>query len=155
MNTLLDAFLHFTLAKAVMLNELNHELEKAAVKVEKTAKAKLGHYQEASGTFNAWAELADSTKAERVAQGYTPNDPLLRSGKLKESITHESNHLEAIIGTNIDYAVDMETGSIKSPPRPFLAPALFENKEHIVELVGGAVITSLAGAMSKTTRIKK
>ena len=145
MNTLLDAFLHFTLAEAAMLNELNHELEKAAVKVEKTAKAKLGHYQEASGTFNAWAELADSTKKERVAQGYTENDPLLRSGNLKDSITHETNHLEAIIGTNIDYAIDMEAGSKKSPPRPFLAPALFENVETIKEIVGSATMGVMLG----------
>lgn len=41
------------------------------------------------GTYGpGWAVLADSTQAERVRLGYSPNDPLLRSGDLQGLINH-------------------------------------------------------------------
>jgi hypothetical protein len=53
-----------------------HEaLEHAARIVEKEAKDAIGHYQDASGPFGAWAELTDATKADRLAKGYSEYEP--------------------------------------------------------------------------------
>ena len=63
-------------------------LEKAAVVVEKRAKEKIGEYQDQAGPFAGWADLADSTKADRIRQGYSEDEPGLRSGEMRDSIEH-------------------------------------------------------------------
>ncbi len=60
-------------------------LEAATVLLRDKAKESLGTYQEAVGPLPAWRELAQSTQAERSLKGYTPNDPLLRTGDLRDS----------------------------------------------------------------------
>lgn len=54
--------------------------------VKKDAQERIGEYQDAVGDLPAWAPLADVTKADRVQRGFTEDDPLLRSGKLRDSI---------------------------------------------------------------------
>lgn len=61
---------------------INRELETQGAAIEAKAKAKFGTYQE------GWPSLAESTKQERVRQGYTPDDPLFRSGELQSLVTH-------------------------------------------------------------------
>lgn len=124
---------------------VRHGLDRAAKLVEKAAKAEIGHYQPASGPFPSWAELAESTKADRVSQGYTENDPLLRSGKLRDSIGHTVEGLEACIGSDMDIAVYQELGTKTIPPRPFLGPALFNNEHKVVKLIGEHASGALLG----------
>ena len=50
----------------------------AARKIHSKTKAMFGHYQQGDGPFGAWPELKDATKEERVRQGYSANEPLLR-----------------------------------------------------------------------------
>ena len=57
-----------------------------ATLVEEEAKAEIGTYQDQAGPFIAWPELADSTKEDRTRQGFTENDPGLRSGAMRDSI---------------------------------------------------------------------
>jgi HK97 gp10 family phage protein len=128
--------------------ELERGLEAVAAMIEKTAKDEIGEYQEAVGPFPAWEELADSTKADRVSKGYTENDPLLRSGALRDSISHQTKGLEAVIGSDSDIAVYQELGTSKIPPRPFLGPAVERNHEAIKKIVGGAVVKGLLGGGS-------
>ena len=118
-------------------------LHAVAEKVENTAKDKIGHYQLESGPFPAWAELADSTKADRMNKGYDPDEPLLREGTLRDSIVHEVEGLEAIIGSKSDIAVYQEFGTARIPPRPFIGPAAFENRHKIEAIIGLATITGL------------
>lgn len=120
-------------------------LERVAVKVEKTAKSELGTYQDAVGPFPAWAELAESTKDERTRLGYTPNDPLLRSGELMASIKHDVAELVATIGSTSPIAEYLEFGTSKMPPRPFIGPAAERNIDAIKDILGGAVVTGLIG----------
>jgi len=128
--------------------QLEKGLEAVAVKIEKTAKKQIGEYQYAVGPFPEWEELADSTKADRVRKGYTENDPLLRSGQLRDSISHETKGLEAAIGSDSDIAVYQELGTVEIAPRPFLGPAVEHNHEAIKKIVGGAVVTGLLGGGS-------
>ncbi len=98
-------------------------LEAVAIEIEQTAKAQIGEYQEASGPFSAWTELAESTKTDRLRRGYTENDPGLRSGAMRESIEHKVEGLDAVVGSNDDKLVYFEFGTSRQPPRPVLGMA--------------------------------
>ena len=136
---------HLALADARILQGLHSALEKSAQKVEKRAKGKLGKYQGSNGMHGAWNELADSTKADRVSKGFSDNDPLLRTGALRNSIKHETRGLTAVIGTNSDVAVYQELGTAKIPPRPFLGAALYEELDSIKKNLGHATVSGIVG----------
>lgn len=128
--------------------ELHHGLDKLGARIEKTAKDEFGRYQSATGPFGAWPELADSTKDDRVHQGFSENDPLLRTGELRDSISHKVDHgaLELAVGSPDEKMVFHEFGTSKMPARPVLGPAAFRNKSAIQRLVGAAVVAGLVGS---------
>ncbi len=115
--------------------------------VEKEAKAELGTYQEQTGPFIAWPELAESTKADRVKQGYAEDEPLLRTGEMRDSIgtTISTDGLEAQIGSNDDRAVWQELGTEHIPPRSFLGGAMSRKLPEINQALGAAVYSALIG----------
>lgn len=123
---------------------LNVGLHAAANVIEKDAKEKIGHYQDDSGPFPAWEPLADSTEEEKDRLGYPLNAPLLREGDLRDSIQHEVHMLEAIVGSKSPIAAYQEFGTDRIPPRPFIGPAAFENKEKIEGLLGAATVRGLS-----------
>lgn len=125
--------------------ELHHGLERALVLVERTAKGEFGHYQPAVGGFPEWPELADATKDDRVSQGFSENDPLLRTGAQRDSISHEAHGLEGAVGSTDDKMVFSEFGTVHEPARPVLGPAAFMNKDAIQRLIGAAAVTGLIG----------
>ncbi len=150
--TLMEAVAHFgSLAQHVHHAEAE-ALEKAARVVEAEAKSEIGTYQPAAGPFAAWQELADSTKADRAAKGYTANDPLLRVGTLRDSIEHkiQMGGLEdggvAHIGSDSDIALYQEMGTSRIPARSFLGGAAFRKEHEVRELLGGEVVASLNGS---------
>jgi phage gpG-like protein len=120
-------------------------LERVATKVERTAKAEFGEYQPAVGPFPAWAELAESTKEDRERKGFPADEPLLRTGEVRDSIGHEVADLDAVIGSDSDILVYHEFGTAKMSPRPVLGPALQMNEAAIVRELGGAVVAGLIG----------
>jgi HK97 gp10 family phage protein len=143
---------HLTHAIAPAVNSSMHSgLKAAAEQIEHTARAKLGHYQDSVEHFPAWPELADSTKADRVAKGFTENDPLLRTGALRDSIGHEVHGNEAVIGSKSDIAVYQELGTTKMPPRPFLGPAVVENEEALRALWHDVLLRGFLGRGVKST----
>lgn len=138
---------HLLAIKAGESLTLRAGLEEAAKIVEATAKEEIGRYQPAIGEFEAWPELADSTKKDRVYQGFTENDPLLRTGALRESISHipelitmDGDSMEATIGSTSDIMVWQELGTKTIPPRPVLGPAALRNEGKIQEIIGEAAI---------------
>lgn len=120
-------------------------LEKVAKIIERDAKDQIGHYQDAAGPFPAWAELADSTKADREHNGFPPDEPLLRTGELRKSIQHEVSGSEAVVGSMLDIAAYQEFGTERIPPRPFIGPAAFKNKDKIEKILGAALVQGLTG----------
>lgn len=147
-------------ATAVALQTAN---EAIGAHVEKVAKGEFGTYQNAVGPFPAWAELAEATKDERLQQGFSENDPLFRSGELRDAVTHDASPLEAIIGVKSGTAhssngqggstedignimISHEFGTSKMPARPVLGPAVFQSKATIQKIVGAAVVSGLIGA---------
>ena len=140
------------LAKALKrnVNELKigmaTAMEISAIAVTGEAKSIIGHYQRDNmGGSEPWAELKDSTKADRLAKGYSENDPLLRSGELWESIQFEASGNEFIVGSDDPISLYQELGTPRIPPRPFLAPALYRNIPTIMHNIGEAIEKSLAG----------
>jgi HK97 gp10 family phage protein len=123
------------MAEKVLLAE-HQALKKAAEVVEAEAKSEFGVYQGQVGQFAKWDELAESTKTDRVLQGYTENDPLLRSGKLRDSISNKVYGLTAVIGSTDDVMVYQELGTPTIPPRAVLGPALLRKDKKVLEIVG-------------------
>ena len=125
-------------------------LEHAARIVEHEAKDAIGTYQSESGPFVAWAELADSTKADRVAKGFAEDEPELRTGDLRDSIHHTVRmavlgEAEAHIGSDSDIMVYQELGTAKMPPRSILGGAAARKEAKVVEVLGGEVVAVLMG----------
>lgn len=134
---------HLAVMDAAVTLSLHHGLKKCAVAIEATANSEFGVYQGEVGAFAGWAPLADATQAARVALGYTPDDPLLRSGDLRESVSHQIDGLEAVIGSDSDIMVYQELGTDRIPPRAVLGPAAIRNKVLINRTLGHAVAEGL------------
>ncbi len=143
--SLLDAAMHFALREAAIRTSANAALERVAVRIENTAKSEFGIYQPAIGPFDEWPDLADSTQQERVRLGFNPDDPLLRTGELRDSIEHRTAELETSIGSDSDIMVWQEFGTERIPPRPVLGPAAERNTEFIQAELGGAVVAGMIG----------
>jgi phage gpG-like protein len=133
---------------AIEVEEATHKaLERAATVVEKEAQASIGTYQPAAGPFAAWAQLADSTHADKEKLGYSPPDnPLLREGDLRDSIGHVVSGHEAAVGSNSDVAVYQELGTRHMPPRSFLAGSAVRKEGDVVEILGEGAVAALVGA---------
>ncbi|WP_039661532.1 MULTISPECIES: hypothetical protein [Pantoea] len=110
--------------------------------IEETAKEEIGVYQPAYGPFEPWAPLAESTKADRIRQGYSEDEPLLRSGELRDSIQSEVVGLAAIVGTKSEIGLWQEVGTEHIPPRPFIGPAYLRKIDPLMESVGMAISQS-------------
>jgi HK97 gp10 family phage protein len=127
-----------------------HEMEKSALEkcaklVEKRAKEKLGEYQDAAGPFAGWAPLAESTMSDRSRQGFPEDEPLLRTGALRDSIEHTVADGVAQVGSDSDVAVYQELGTRHMPPRSFLGGAAAEKLEEIKGIIGESAVAALVG----------
>ena len=120
-------------------------LEKCAQVVEKRSKDKIGEYQDQTGPFIAWPELADYTKADRERHGFPEDEPLLRTGELRDSIEHKVEDSAAYVGSDSDIAVYQELGTAKIPPRSFLGGALADKLPTVCEILGTSVVAALVG----------
>lgn len=113
-------------------------LERIGVTVREAAKDKIGEYQESAGPFRAWDSLTDETIAGRVREGYSANEPLLRSGSLRGSIDYRVTPPEVQIGSDDPVAEYQEFGTANTdgsehiPPRSFLGGAAFEKAPALV-----------------------
>jgi phage gpG-like protein len=131
---------------AAMSGEVTHHLtEKSAELIKADAQKRIGEYQDYTGPFIGWAPLAESTVADRIAKGFTPDDPLLRTGDLRDSIEVSARGAEAVIGSRSEIALWQEVGTDKIPPRPFLGPAIYDSKLNIAEKAAKTVIAWVSG----------
>lgn len=120
-------------------------LKKAALIVEAEAKREIGTYQGAVGPLPAWAPLAEATQADRVRQGYPADEPLLRTGEVRDSIGHAVGNGVAVVGSNSDKAVWQEMGTKTIPPRSFLAGALLRKLPEVKTAMAGEVVAAVLG----------
>ena len=116
---------------------LESAIEQACVVLERSAKSAIGTYR------FGWQELAESTQKERVRLGYTADEPLLRTGDLRDSYQHNSDSHEGYVGSDDPRAAWMEWGTRKMPARPVLWGALVECESEITGIVGKGIQSAL------------
>ncbi len=145
LNGFLAAALEFAAVDMAIKEHMHKGLEEAAKKVEQTAKDEIGFYQSAIGPFPAWDELAESTEEQKAHHGYPSNAPLEATGEMRDSIKHECEGLEAIIGSDDEKLPWHEFGTDRMPPRPVLGSALERNKEFIVRIIGRYTVSAFVG----------
>lgn len=142
----LDAFLIQLVGITEAIDhEIKSGLEEAAKIVKTEAKDELGTYQPAAGPTKAWAPLAPATQERRGQLGYPPNEPLLRDGTLRDSIDYTVGEMEAVIGSNLDYAAAQELGTDRIPPRSFLQGAAYRKTDEILDAIAAPVVMRIAG----------
>ncbi len=140
-----EAFVAFlTKAAADLPAATERGLHAAARKFEAAAKDELGTYQrENTGPTPSWAELADATKADRTRQGYTPNDPGLRRGDMRDATQAKVEVPKVVLGNTMPEARWFNDGTPRQPPRPFIDLALWREQpgetERIARFVYGAM----------------
>jgi hypothetical protein len=117
-------------------------LEPLAQAIQQNAQGRLGTYQAAQDSFPAWQSLATATQAERVRLGFTPDDPLLRSGALRDALVYslDPDGKTAYIGipsgdSTAAAALAAELGTAHAPQRAFLGPAALEEMRHLAGYV--------------------
>lgn len=125
---------------------LHHGLDHAAALIEREAKREFGHYQPETGPFPEWAPLAESTMEERARLGFSEDEPLKRTGELRDSISRAVHGLDAVIGSTSDLMIYHEFGTSRMPARPVLGPAAFRNRRAVETLVAEAALLGIIGA---------
>ncbi len=121
-------------------------MDEAARVVQDEAKAMIGHYQRGIEPFDDWKPLAESTVEEKSRLGFSPPDnPLERTGLLRESIERAAGPMEAVVGSNDEVAVFQELGTKFMPPRSFLGAAAVKKQSEVVEIIWGASKMILLG----------
>lgn len=147
----LGAFIGHVAGAIVRLDHAEHQaMEQAALVVEKRAKAILGEYQAQGGPFAAWAELADSTKADRVRHGFPENEPLLRTGHMRDSIDHKViGNRDAVVGSDDPIAEYQELGTSRIPPRSFLGAAAVQKGPEVAQIIGLGTVQAFTGLIGQ------
>lgn len=111
------------------------------------------HVIKVMGDASKLQPLAPSTQAERVAHGYTPNDPLVRSGELLHSQEVAAEGHVAGVGTQNPIMVYQEFGTPKIPPRPTYKIALNEALPEVFQIALKAGPAVLDGARGHTQKL--
>src|SRR5260370_13669326 len=119
--------------------------DKALLILEKDMVQQIGEYQDAIGSYPAWAPLADSTEADKAAHGYPLNAPLERTGELRDSFTHEHEGDEGVVGSTDPVMEYQELGTSTIPPRPVVGPAWERRHEQVEEILGRALVVAVLG----------
>ena len=127
---------HFEKVASLQAQVDKAALTKGAIRVERLAKSKIGQYQPEAGPFAEWRELAESTKSDRKSQGYNEDDPLLRTGELRDSIDYTVEAKEAAVGSASQIASYQELGTKTIPPRSFLGSSAVESAQGFVRDTG-------------------
>ena len=63
--------------------------------------------------------------------------PQVQTGRLRSSITHETDSDSVTIGTNVKYGAYLEHGTSRMPPYAWLFPAVELKKPEIIEALKG------------------
>ena len=74
-----------------------------------------------------------------VAEGYAKRLCPVDTGRLRNSISHAVDNNAAYIGTNVDYAVYVEMGTVKTRAQPYLKPAIVDHTDQYQEIVNKAI----------------
>lgn len=137
------SILSFVAQMGVMHAEMRHleheALERACEIIQHEARAAVGTYR------LGWPQLAQSTQDDRVRKGFPANEPLLRTGELRDLIQHQVIGSTGYVGSNDQRAVWNFLGTSRIPPRDPIVGAAHANVHQVEEAVGHAVVMWLGG----------
>lgn len=120
----------------VVMHEL---LDRGCQIIETEAKRVIGTYE------YGWPALADSTRADRERKGFPEDEPLLRSGGMRDSIGHTVEPDAGYVGSNDPKVRWQELGTKHIPARSFLAGAALTKGQEVAEYLGMGYASSLFG----------
>jgi hypothetical protein len=143
-----DLARHLAVAAAQTPAAIHRGLEDAGRIVEEEARGMLGEYQPATPPFPRWADLKDATLRDRLRQGYSANEPLLRSGEMRDTIHHERKGDTVFVFSRSPIAPHHEFGTSKMPPRPFLGPAMVKKLDDAGKAIAERAFAPLMGRRS-------
>lgn len=109
------------------INQLTIQMRR---KAEKLVKDTAFNIQ--SRMRDSMAEPKSGTRRGRHVASAPGESPAVDTSFLTNSIQFESAGLQAVVGTNADYAEVLEFGGVHIAPRPFFDPA-FENEKPVFE----------------------
>ncbi|GLI93597.1 hypothetical protein [Methylocystis echinoides] len=118
-------------------------IEKGCKRVQRKAKQLIGVEQP------EWPALAPATIADKQRQGYRVPAPLLRTGKMRDTIEWQApfwngpREVSGYVGTSFPIAVYQELGTMHIPPRPFLSLAAMGLEPHLQEMMGAMVTAAM------------
>lgn len=85
-------------------------------------------------------ERAAGSNLSRVHQASAAGEaPATDTGRLVSSIKVEQMGLSGSVGTDLEYAKDLEFGTFRVAARPFLRPALNNNQTNIIKVFEAAL----------------
>jgi hypothetical protein len=132
------------LAMALEVEVLKHEALEEAVKIAlEGVKARPGHYNGASGPTSAWESLSPATMESREQLGFEPDDPLLRTGALRDSYVGGVEGDTGFVGSPLDEAAYTEFGTSTQPPRSILVGGFFDKEKEILAKLGETTVKVL------------
>lgn len=70
-----------------------------------------------------------------LVEGRAAKNAPVDTGRLRNSITHETEQDYAIIGTNVEYAPYQELGTSKMKAQPYLRPAVDQSQGDIKKIL--------------------
>lgn len=136
---------HLRVVRAALPRAIQLELAVLGEAVVKDAKAKFGIYQP------GWPQLAEDTQEARVKQGYSPDDPLLRTGALRDLVTSKVHFRGIFVGVQVGTLLTEGTHSVDAatvmgaqefgtddhriPPRPVFGPLVKDARKYAEGLV--------------------
>jgi len=127
---------------------LDGAMHTSASAVQLDARERIGHYQD------GWQQLASATVAEKTRLGYAgvalpggdgADNPLLRTGDMRDSITQWATPSEFVVGSADPVMLYQEMGTRTIPPRPVLEPALKHMTPFVLTTLGRAITRAITG----------
>lgn len=119
-----------------MANVVNISVKSNADIFRNALPAQIGQALEAIGL------TAEKHAVEEISKVVydTPESPnYVRTGRLRNSISHARDDTSAYVGTNVEYAAYVELGTSKMKPRPYLRPAAANHADEYKQIVKAAL----------------
>ncbi|MBT2299277.1 hypothetical protein J7E70_02260 [Variovorax paradoxus] len=131
----------------------HHIAAEGAKVIQEDAKSRFGSYQDGGGGFPAWANLAPATVDDRIRRGFTPDDPLLRTGGLRDSIVTKAEGAVAVVASTDPVMLYQEQGTATIPPRPVLGPAGLNSEKTVGRVAARTLVAWISGIGWRRPRI--
>jgi hypothetical protein len=108
-------------------------IQNTVIALHHLTRAKFGVYQVGHGPFQTWPELSEFTKFRRGQLGFSENEPLLRTGALRDSYRWAAEGMKGGVGSDSIYAETQEIGDPfrNIPARSTLGLAFSESEKQL------------------------